>query len=552
MEGRAPDGSLWPRLSRYHDRVSAAPDDRLDSWKDIASYLGRSVRTVRRWEAEGLPVHRHMHQALGSVYGYKSEIDAWRRSPARSRSGGSVSIAVLPFTNVSADADNEYFADGLTDEVIADLSKASAMRVISRTSSMALKGSGKDIRTIGRELGVDYVLEGTLRRSGSRLRVSARLIDARRDEPLWADKYDGVVEDVFDMQERLARAIVDALQVRLTADERRRLSERPIPNLHAYECYLQARSETLRWRRDAIDHAIQLLQNGLAVVGGNVQLEAALGRAYLQYREAGIDFSDRPLTQAEASARAVTALDPGAAPGLQLQGWLHYSQGRVQEAVRALNAARAIEPNDADTLALVSNCYLISGRVAAARPLIAQLLAVDPLTPLTRCMPGYASLLEGRLGEALEPYRQMFEMDPGNPMARLFYVWVLALNDRHREMQDIVGTLPASVADTVAARVARFLAGAAAGDRDSAAALSPDVDAAARATELFPRFLAHGYAMAGDADRAVDWLATAADRGFINYPFLAEHDPLLRPLRGSARFDGLLEQIRRRWQAFEV
>ncbi|HEX6324515.1 MAG TPA: tetratricopeptide repeat protein [Vicinamibacterales bacterium] len=532
--------------------MSVAPDDRLDSWKEIAGYLGRSVRTVRRWEAEGLPVHRHMHQALGSVYAYKSEVDAWRRSPARSRPGGSVSIVVLPFTNVSPDAENEYFADGLTDEVIADLSKAGAIRVISRTSSMALKGSGKDIRTIGRELGVDYVLEGTLRRAGSRLRVSARLIDARRDEPLWADKYDGVAEDVFDMQERLARAIVDALQVRLTADERRRLSERPIPNLHAYECYLQARYEALRWRRDAIDHAIQLLQNGLAEIGENVQLEAALGRAWLQYREAGIDFSDRPLAQAEASARAVTALDPGAAPGLQLQGWLHYSQGRIQEAVRALNAARAIEPNDADTLALVSNCYLISGRVAAARPLIAQLLALDPLTPLTRCMPGYASLLEGRLDEALEPYRQMFEMDPGNPMARLFYVWVLALNNRHREMQDVVGTMPASVAETVAARVARFLAGAAAGDPDAAAALSPGVDAAARATELFPRFLAHGYAMAGDADRAVDWLATAADRGFINYPFLAEHDPLLRPLRGSAKFDGLLDQIRRRWQAFEV
>jgi TolB-like protein len=529
-----------------------APDDRLDSWKEIASYLGRSVRTVRRWEAEGLPVHRHMHQSLGSVYGYKSEIDAWRRSAARSRPGADVSLAVLPFTNVSPDADSDYFADGLTEEVIAALSKASAIRVISRTSSMALKGSGKDVRTIGRELGVTYVIEGTLRRAGQRLRVSARLIDARRDEPLWADTYDGVAEDVFAMQERLARAIVDALQVRLTADERRRLAERPIGNLHAYECYLQARSEALRWRPDAIDNAIRLLRNGLALVGENVQLEAALGRAYLQYREAGIDFSERPLTEAEVCVRNVMALDPGAASGMQLQGWIHYSQGRIQEAVRALNAARDIEPNDADTLALMSNCYLISGRVAAARPLIAQLLAVDPLTPLTRCMPGYASLLEGGFDEALDPYRQMFEMDPGNPMARLFYVWALALNSRHAEMAQLVETMPASVADTVAARVARFLTGAAAGDPKAAAALSPEVDAAARATELFPRFLAHGYAMAGDTERAIDWLAVAAGRGFINYPFLAQHDPLLRSLRGSARFEALLQEIERRWQTFDA
>jgi hypothetical protein len=146
--------------------------DRLESWKEIAAYLNRSVRTVRRWEAaEGLPVHRQMHRTLGSVYAFKSELDAWRQphplrrsEPPSGAASEVMSIAVLPFVNLSPGPENEYFADGLTDEVIANLSKVRALRVISRTSSMALKGTNKDVKTIGRELGVRFVVEGSVRR----------------------------------------------------------------------------------------------------------------------------------------------------------------------------------------------------------------------------------------------------------------------------------------------------------------------------------------------------------------------------------------------------
>ena len=301
-----------------------APGNRLESWKEIAAYLNRGVRTVRRWETEeGLPVHRHVHRTLGSVYAYKSEIDTWRATrPARlgpgtptdarhgsAPAGSMTSVAVLPFTNLSIDPENAYFADGLTEEVIADLSKVRSLRVISRTSSMTFKDTKKDVKTIARELGVRYVLQGSVRRAGRQLRISAQLIDASRDAHLWAENYDGTFEDVFTMQERLARVIVAALELRLTDDEQRRLTEHSIRDLHAYECYLRARHEAWRWRRDAIDHAIQLLHNGLAIVGDNVRLYAALGHAHLQYREAGIDFSERPLNEAEACAHKVLALD---------------------------------------------------------------------------------------------------------------------------------------------------------------------------------------------------------------------------------------------------
>ena len=271
---------------------------------------------MRRWEAdEGLPVHRHMHRSLGSVYAFRSEIDAWQQASRVNRAPPAAAdaitpIAVLPFTNLSPDAENEYFADGLTEEVIADLSRLRSLRVISRTSSMVLKGTTKDVKTIGRELRVRFVVEGTVRRAADRLRISARLIDASSDECLWTEKYDGTVEDIFALQERLARTIVDALQLQLTADEHEHLATRRIENVHAYECYLQARQESYRWRQDAIDHAIQLLHNGLALIGDNAELYAALGRAHLQYREAGIDLSDGPLREADKCARQVLALDP--------------------------------------------------------------------------------------------------------------------------------------------------------------------------------------------------------------------------------------------------
>ena len=545
--------------------MTTAPADRLDSWKQIAAYLHRSVRTVRRWEhEEGLPVHRHVHRTLASVYALKSEVDAWRqaaaRAPESSRAAASSaasaptrSIAVLPFANLSADPENEYFADGLTDEVTTTLAKVRDLRVTSRLSSMTLRGTSKGAKAISAQLGVRYLLEGSVRRAGQRLRVTAQLIDAANDNHLWADTYDGTVDDVFSIQEQLARVIVDALELRLTAREKQRIAERAIDNLPAYECYLRARHEAWRWRRDSIDHAVQLLREGLAIIGDNVRLHAALGVAYLQYREAGIDFGDRPLLEAEKCASKLFELERDSSGGLQLRGWIRYSRGLVQEAVHDLKAALDIEPNNADTLLLLSNCYLISGRVSSARPLVTRLLAVDPLTPVTRCMPAWADILDGKFAAALEPYRQMVEMDPSNPMARLFYTWVLVINHMEHDVGALVDECPSDVRDTVPARIAFFLAFALAGKHGEAqAVLTPQVEAAARATDVFARFLAHGFALAGMAEPAMRWLEVAVDRGFINYPFLARHDPVFRLLRSEARFKRLLEVVRDRWERFET
>jgi TolB-like protein/tetratricopeptide (TPR) repeat protein len=541
--------------------------DRLESWKEIAAYLRRSVRTVRRWEAqEGLPVHRLMHQSQASVYALRSEIDEWRQrrnlgpaetAPTPTTRPAAVdpaqpSIAVLPFGYLGPDPQQEYIADGFTEEVISALSKIRSLRIISRTSSMALKGTSRDARTIGADLQVRFLLEGTVRSDGARIRISSRLIDPEADDRLWADSYEGSVEEIFSIEERIARRIASALKLHLTPDEDRLLADRSGDNVVAWQCALQARQEALRWRRDAIDRAVHLLERGIEVVGDHADLHATLSWVHLQYREAGVDLGPEPLARAERHAARLFELEPASPVGRLLLAGIHYARGRFQEAARELAPAVASGQALPDMLGLLANLYLLSGQVDAARPLIEQALAVDPLTPLIRCLPGYADAMEGRFDRAVGPYREMFEMDPGNPMGRLFYTWILAVNGDAEGVQEVVAGFPEELAASPPAQVASlFAAGMAGRSINDIAPISPWTEALAGSADLFPRFLAQAYALLGDEERALHWIAVAVDHGFINYPFLARHDPFLRRLADHPTYVELLKRVKRRWEDFE-
>jgi TolB-like protein len=226
----------------------ATEKDRLESWKEIAAYLGREVRTVQLWEkSEGLPVHRQQHAKQGSVYAFKAELDAWRESrktsPAAERPSSRVAVAalalvvaiagaiaawaywrkptesissivVLPFTDFSPQHDQEYFSDGLTEEIIDALSRVPNLRVVARTSAFAFKGPGHDIREIGKQLSVNAVLEGSVRKDGDKLRITAQLNRVSDGTHLWSRTYDRQLHDVFTIQREISQSIANQLRGR--------------------------------------------------------------------------------------------------------------------------------------------------------------------------------------------------------------------------------------------------------------------------------------------------------------------------------------------------
>ncbi len=466
----------------------------------------------------------------------------------RPRETAEKSIAVMPFTNMSADADNEFFSDGLTEELITDLSGVKALRVTSRNSSMQFKATTKTPPEIGRTLGVRYLLTGSVRKAGNALRITAQLVDAEKDTPLWAEKYSGTMDDVFDVQERVSRAIVGALQIKLTSSEEVRLAARPIQNAGAFELFLQARAEMRRYGA-SLDHARLLLERAIEIEGESPPLRAL--RAFMEFSKvrAGTAVDLRPLDVAETEARALIELVPDAPYGHALLGFVAYERGQLKEAARHLTRAMELDPADGDVLFFLIITFQAAGQIEPGQELAKRFHEVDPLSPLSGAMRCCAEWFSGNLGKHVDLLERSLELDPENAILRWALGYTYALMGRFGDAAVQAKWMATHTPKLPYTAQLSALVDAAEGRREAALTSLARVDRAALdAHHTF--HLSESVAMAGDTTRALELLEWAVDHGMYPYRFYAEFCPFMAPLRGMPEFDRIIAKAARRVAEF--
>jgi non-specific serine/threonine protein kinase len=454
-------------------------------------------------------------------------------------------IAVLPFANLSPDAENEYFGDGLTEEIISDLSKVRALSVISRTSAMQLKGARKDARTIGRELAVQYVLDGSVRKAGNSLRITAQLIEAATDSPVWSDKYSGTMDDVFEVQERVSREIVKALDITLTSDEHLRLGERLISDPHAFELYLRARQEL---RRYAVDRAASLVREAMRIEGETPLLRALLGWSDVYRVRTGISPDRTPLDEAEHTARELLTQVPGAAYGHALLGHIGYERSQMPEAVHHFEVALDKEPNDGDAHLMMTISLICAGQNAEAQASAQRLMAADPLSPASWMATGVPWWFVGQPERVIPDLRRGLELDPHNFIINWCIGYAYALMgqtaDTSRHAQILAGMGPESPYTRQLLSLIDGLEGRA----DAALARIASLDVAP--LDAHHQFhLAESFIVAGAADRGLDLLEQSV-QGFHAHLYLSEYCRFLDPVRDTARFRAYLATAKRNTEMF--
>jgi serine/threonine protein kinase/Flp pilus assembly protein TadD len=473
-------------------------------------------------------------------------------APEPARSERARSIVVLPFANLSPDPENAYFADGLMEEVIADLSRVRALTVISRTSAVKLKDTGWDLRRIARELNVRYALEGSVRRAGSTLRITAQLIDAETDAHLWAEKYSGTVDDVFDLQERLSRKIVDALKITLSPPEDREIAERPIADIRAFEYYQRARQEYYRHTAEGMAAARALAEHGLTVVGPNEALYGMLGTVFAWSPTLLAGDEETTLREAEACARSAFALNPESAAGLSIMGQVAYRRGQAAEAVRLLSRACQAEPNNPDAMHQLAGAYLLGGRIDRMREVLLRLVELDPLTASNHCLLGMSYSLAGDAVAALPAHHRALQLDPRSTICRLCAAIPMVVAGREADAATQFEWLDRQQGDDPLARIAvRFRRGLL-GDRG--AVFDPpnaEEHAMAESDEYWAYLMAGAYALVGEEDPALRWLEHAIKvRGWIDVEYFTRYDRFLERVRPLPRFREVMNYARERYQQF--
>ena len=313
------------------------------------------------------------------------------------------SIAVLPFDNLSGDPEQDYFSDGITEDLIVDLSKISGLFVIARNSVFVYKGKPVKIAEVGRDLGVRYVLEGSVRRADNKIRITAQLVDASTEGHLWAQRYDRDLKEIFSLQDDVTQRIVAALAVKVTEDEQKRLLRRYTDNMEAYDYYLRGLEYFSKLTKETNILARQMLQRAIDLDPQFAAAYALLGLAHSQEWTQGWSQDPQPLEHAFELAQKAIALDETLPLGYVILGEVYLHKKKHEKAIAAQQKAIALSPNDADGIGGLGGILTWAGRPEETIGLAKKAMRLNPMYPTEYLWNlGHAYYLMGRIEEAVE------------------------------------------------------------------------------------------------------------------------------------------------------
>ena len=366
------------------------------------------------------------------------------------------SIVVLPFQNISADPEQEYFVDGVVEEITTAIARLPWLFVIARNSSFTYKGKPVDVKQVTRELGVRYILEGSVRKAGNRVRITGQLIDTNTSAHIWADRFDGALDDIFDLQDRVAASVVGKIEPRLRLSEIERASRKPPESLNAYDLYLRARAQFYRYSKEGCGEAISLLRQALAIdptyapaaaliswcrwlgrtqgwgtlSDSDVRITVQLCRQVLETERNDAETMVQAAFPLANLAHEVTfagtvidravALNPNAAIAWLLKGWLHAMLGQPEPAIEAFNQAMRLSPRDPLSYlnaAGIAHAHLVAGQFEQTIEWADRALDDQPRLTFTIRAKIVANVQLGRLDDARAELGRLLALDPGFTIA---------------------------------------------------------------------------------------------------------------------------------------
>ena len=349
------------------------------------------------------------------------------------------SIAVLPFDNLSVDAEQEYFSDGMAEDLITDLSKISGLAVAARNSSFSFKGQMPDVREVAEKLGVAYILEGSFRKMGERLRINAQLIDAADGNHIWAERYDGDMTEIFEFQDRIREEIVAALALKLTPADEARSERKQTTSVEAYDLYLRGRAEYYKYSPENLAQAEKHLQAAIEVDPDLAEAYAYLSRCivsrWIQFWPGRDETLDRAIETAE---RAVI-LDPESALGFCMLAWVQKFDRQYDQSKANFEKAISLDPNIPEVYATYALANSFWGDPEETLAVLGRALEIDTMGhPNADFLTGQCYFLMGRLDDAATIFTDVIAGRSGFMPARLHLAATYVEMDRTEDAKDVV------------------------------------------------------------------------------------------------------------------